>query len=70
MSSRLQDINVVWDSPKYPQTMKLRAFYAVPKMVVIPSGSCLGKRKIQQVRRARAARESIPRPAPLRPRAS
>ena len=47
LSSRTQDINVVFDSPKYPQAMKLRAFYAVPKMVVIPSGSCLGKRKLQ-----------------------
>ena len=29
---------MVFDSPKYPHVMKLRAFYAVPKMVVIPSG--------------------------------
>ena len=44
----LQDINVVFDAPKYTHTMKLRAFYAVPKMVVIPSGTSLGKRKLRQ----------------------
>ena len=48
LSSRTQDINVVFDAPKYTHTMKLRAFYAVPKMVVIPSGTSLGKRKLRQ----------------------
>jgi len=47
LSSKTHNINVAFDNAKYKQ-LRLRAFYAVPKMVVIPSASVLRKRKLQQ----------------------
>lgn len=45
LSSKTYNIHVTFDSLKQ---VRLRAFYAVPKMVVIPSSSALRKRKLQQ----------------------
>jgi len=47
LSSKTHNINVLFDNPKYKQ-LRLRAFYAVPKMVVIPSATALRKRKLLQ----------------------
>ena len=47
-SSQSQNINVHFDNPKY-KSLRLRAFYAVPKMVVIPSSAALRRQKLQQV---------------------
>jgi len=47
LSAKTHNINVLFDNDKYKQ-IRLRAFYAVPKMVVIPSSSALRKRKLQQ----------------------
>ena len=44
--SQTQNIMCTWDNPKYKQLLKLRAFYAVPKMVVIPSSQALRKQKL------------------------
>jgi len=44
LSAKTHNIKVVFDNPKYKE-LRLRAFYAVPKMVVIPSASALRKRK-------------------------
>jgi hypothetical protein len=46
--SQSQNINVHFDNPKYKQ-LRLRAFYAVPKMVVIPSSSALRRQKLHAV---------------------
>ena len=43
-----QNINVHFDNPKYKQ-LRLRAFYAVPKMVVIPSTQALRKAKLHAI---------------------
>ena len=40
---------VDFDNPKYNRPQRLRAFYAVPKMVVIPSSAALRKQKLQQL---------------------
>jgi hypothetical protein len=50
LSSTVHNITVVFDNPKYRE-LRLRAFYAVPKMVVIPSAWSLRKRKKQQLYR-------------------
>jgi len=50
LTSRTHNIKVVFDNPKYSE-LRLRAFYAVPKMVVVPSSSALQKRKIRQLHR-------------------
>ncbi len=55
LSSKTHNIHVYFDSPKYKQLIRLRAFYAVPKMVVIPSSSALRKRKFQQAAAATPA---------------
>ena len=44
--SQTQNINVHFDNPKFPKPQRLRAFYAVPKMVVIPSSTALRKQKL------------------------
>lgn len=46
--AQTQNINVAFDNPKYRQ-LRLRAFYAIPKMVVIPSAAALRKQKLQHV---------------------
>ena len=43
--SQTQNINCTFDNPKH-KSVRLRAFYAVPKMVVIPSSSALRKQKL------------------------
>jgi len=45
LSPKTHNINCHFDNTKY-KTLRLRAFYAVPKMVVIPSTSSLRKRKL------------------------
>lgn len=47
VSSKTYNIKVHFDNPRH-SVVRLRAFYAVPKMVVIPSSSCLHRRKLQQ----------------------
>ncbi|KAL1496510.1 hypothetical protein AB1Y20_016464 [Prymnesium parvum] len=44
LGPRTHNINCLFDNTKYKQ-LRLRAFYAVPKMVVIPSTASLRKRK-------------------------
>ena len=46
--SASQNINVHFDNPKY-KSLRLRAFYAVPKMVVIPSTQALRKAKLHSI---------------------
>lgn len=46
LTSRTHNMRMVFDSAKYKE-LRLRAFYAVPKMVVIPSASALLRRKRQ-----------------------
>lgn len=50
LSQKTHNIHVHFDNPKYRLVgaMKLRAFYAVPKMVVIPSVAALRKQKLAQ----------------------
>jgi len=43
LTSRTHNMRMVFDSAKYKE-LRLRAFYAVPKMVVIPSASALLRR--------------------------
>ena len=45
LSPKTHNINCHFDNAKYKQ-LRLRAFYAVPKMVVIPSTASLRKRKL------------------------
>ena len=45
LSPKTHNINCHFDNAKYKQ-LRLRAFYAVPKMVVIPSTASLRKRKV------------------------
>ena len=46
LSQKTHNINVHFDNPKYSRPQRLRAFYAVPKMVVIPSSAALRKQKL------------------------
>ena len=48
LTQRTHNIILDFDNPKYKAGLRLRAFYAVPKMVVIPSSSALRKQKLQQ----------------------
>jgi hypothetical protein len=50
VTSLTNNIKVLFDNPKYSE-LRLRAFYAMPKMVVIPSARWLRKRKKQQLYR-------------------
>lgn len=50
ITSNTHNIKVVFDNPKYRE-LRLRVFYAVPKMVVIPSAWSLRKRKKHQLYR-------------------
>ena len=46
-SQRTHNINLVFDAPKYKdRPQRLRAYYAVPKMVVIPSTAALRRQKL------------------------
>ena len=47
LTPKTHNINVHFDNPKY-KSLRLRAFYAVPKMVVIPSAAALRRQKLMQ----------------------
>jgi len=47
LTPRTHNINLVFDHPKHKgHVTRLRAFYAIPKMVVIPSSASLRKQKL------------------------
>jgi hypothetical protein len=57
LSQKTHNINVHFDNPKYKQ-LRLRAFYAIPKMVVIPSSAALRKQKLHLAAGATPATEA------------
>jgi len=46
LTQKTHNIHIHFDNPKYKAGLRLRAYYAVPKMVVIPSSAALRKQKL------------------------